>query len=216
MMIFDIILQAVVILVSVFMFLWMQNIPQDLFQKFCERRARSGIQAKRHFVLGAQLLDKARSEKDSSSISSLANSAAEEADKAIALDPRDAAPHILKALALDLQGFRSSAIDALDVALSSMTKKSLSTEERGDALLKRAELRVGLSQASGGGGGNIDSAISDLVESVKLNSKNAKAHLILGQCYEKKDLVDKARNAYEEALRIDPRVKEASARLNSM
>ncbi|GFP88164.1 hypothetical protein PHJA_000960100 [Phtheirospermum japonicum] len=81
----------------------------------------------------------------------------------MSLDPNDATSHILKALVLELQGFRTSALDSLDVALSPMDAKSLSGDERGDALYKRAELRV----AVGGGG-----AVEDLVESVRLKGDN--------------------------------------------
>ncbi|KAL6194555.1 hypothetical protein ACLB2K_035637 [Fragaria x ananassa] len=66
------------------------------------------------------------------------------ADKAIALDSKDAAAHILIALALDTQGFKTSALDAIDVALSPLCKKSLFDAERGDALYKRAEIKISM------------------------------------------------------------------------
>ncbi|KAI7979694.1 hypothetical protein LOK49_Contig274G00003 [Camellia lanceoleosa] len=184
-MVTDIFLQIGLGLITVFMYLWMHNLPQQAFSKLLARRNHSANEAKRHFVKGAQLLaeakSKSRSAIDNSAAASLAKSAADEADKAIAIDPKDAAAHILKALALDLQGFRTSALDSLDVALSPMAAKSLSAEERSDALIKRAELKVGMSQSE-----RVDSAIVDLVESVKLKSDNAIAQCVLGSVMRRK------------------------------
>ncbi|KAI3460074.1 hypothetical protein Pfo_016737 [Paulownia fortunei] len=201
----DLLLQAAIILLTLFMFLFIHDIPQKLFSKLRLLRRRSHLQAKRHFVLGAQLLSQARSSSDRS----LAERAESEADRAISLDPKDAAFHILKALALELQGFKTSALDSLDAALSPLAVKSLSDGERGEALFKRAELRV----AMGGGG-----AVEDLVESVRLKGDNEKAYGLLGDCYEKKGLKEEARKAYENAIRVQPNydsARDALARLVS-
>ncbi|KAK4274181.1 hypothetical protein QN277_017449 [Acacia crassicarpa] len=208
----DLGLQLVMILVMVFMFLHMHDIPRKLFTKF-RLRSRSDIQAKRHFVQGAQLLARARSSKTRSASNSLAKDALAEAEKAIALDPKDAAAYLLKALALDLQGFRTSALDSLDMALSPLAVKSLDVQERGDALLKRAELKMAMNER-----GRVDSALTDLIESVKLNSKNFKAFCLLGKCYEAKKMTEEARTAYEEALKVEPQstvAQEALSRLGS-
>lgn len=208
----DLGLQIVLILVMVFMFLHMHDIPRKLFAKF-RLRSRSDIQAKRHFVQGAQHLERARSSKIRSASNSLAEEAVAEAEKAIALDPKDAAAYLLKAMALDLQGFRTSALDSLDMALSPLAVKSLAVEEKGDALLKRAELKMAMSES-----GLVDSARTDLIESLKLNSKNFKAFCLLGQCYEAKKMKEEARTAYEEALKVEPLstvVQEALSRLGS-
>ncbi|EYU36449.1 hypothetical protein MIMGU_mgv11b018096mg [Erythranthe guttata] len=194
-MLFDILLQVAIFLVLLFMFLFVHEVPQKLISKLRLLTRRSNLQARRHFVIGAQLLSQARS--SSSDFRSLAERAAAEADKAIALDPKEAASHILKALALELLGFKTSALDSLDAALSPLAAKSLSDEERGDALFKRAELRA----AVDGGGG---AAVEDLVESVRLKGDNAKAYGLLGECYEKKGLIDEAQKAYENALRVQP------------
>ncbi|XP_059629777.1 uncharacterized protein LOC132272694 [Cornus florida] len=211
-MVNDILLQAVLILVVVFMFLLMYNVPQKALSKI-SFGSRTNLQAKRHFVQGAQLLEKARSAKDGVAASSLAKSAAEEADKAVGLNPKDAAAHILKALALELQGYKTSALDALDVALSPMAVKSLSDEERGDALFKRAELKVAMSRTE-----RVDSAIADLVDSVKFRTDNPRAFFVSGQCYETKGMTVEAKKAYEDALRVQPMftvAQEALDRLGS-
>jgi len=209
-MVADLVLQASLILVTVFMFLLMHNIPQKLYSKF-RYRNRTAFQAKRHFVLGAKLFAQARSAKDPSAAASLAKSAAEEADRSIALDPKDAAAHILKALALDLQGFKTSALDSLDVALSPLAAKSLSDHEKGDALFKRAELKVLMSRD-----GRVDSAVVDLVESVRLKDDNVMSFCLLGECYEKKEMKEEARKAYENAIRVEPKSKKAQEALDRL
>ncbi|KAJ8551112.1 hypothetical protein K7X08_000482 [Anisodus acutangulus] len=210
----DLLLQATLILVTIFMFLFMYNVPQKFFSKL-RLRNRADMQAKRHFVQGAQLLSQAKSTaaKDRLAATSLAKSAEAQADLAIALDPKDAAAHILKALALDLQGFKTSALDSIDVALSPLAVKSLSEQERADALFKRAELRLAVSRR-----GQVDSVIEDLSESVRLKGDNVKAFCLLGDCYEKKGLKDEAQKAYQEAQKVQPNfapAREALDRLNS-
>ncbi|MFQ6640042.1 hypothetical protein Gotur_016535 [Gossypium turneri] len=64
-----------------------------------------------------------------SSANSLAKQAESEADKAVSLDPKDAAPYTLKAFAVDLQGFKTSGLHSLNVALSPLTAKSLTDKE---------------------------------------------------------------------------------------
>lgn len=196
------------------MFLFMYNVPQKYFSKL-RFRNRADMQSKRHFVQGAQLLSQAKSAavKDRSNAISLAKSAEAQADLAIALDPKDAAAHILKALALDLQGFKTSALDSIDVALSPLAVKSLSEPERADALFKRAQLRLAASRRE-----QIDSVIEDLTQSVRLKGDNVKAFCLLGDCYEKKGLKEEAQKAYQEAQKVQPNfapAREALDRLNS-
>ncbi|KAG6784391.1 hypothetical protein POTOM_010083 [Populus tomentosa] len=208
-MIFDLLLQAGLILLGVFMFLAMHNIPQKFLSKL-RYRNRADLQAKRHFVLGAQLIAQARSPSNSrSTATSLAKQAEDEANKAISLDPKDAASHILKALSLDLQGFRTSALESINVALSPLAVKSLSASEKGDALFKRAELAMGMNRR-----GRVEPAIQDLTEAVKLNKDNAKAFCLLGECYEAKKMIEEAKEAYEEALRLQPELASAKEKLD--
>lgn len=208
-MIADLLIQVLSIVVVVIMFLVMYKIPQKYIAKYRSKLSnKSTFQARRHFIAGAQHLSKAQSTRDLAA----AKLAVEEADKSIALDPRDAASHILKALALDLLGFKTSAIDAIDVALSPLAVKSLADDERGDALYKRAELRNGVS----GKERFEESVVSDLVESVRLKSKNVKAFVLLGECYERKEMKEKAREAYESAIRVDSDNKAAQEALNRL
>ncbi|KAJ1424751.1 Tetratricopeptide-like helical domain superfamily [Sesbania bispinosa] len=211
-MIRDIGLQIVLILIFIFTFLGLHGIPQRLFAKL-RIRNRASIKAKRHFVQGAQLLAQARSSKNRSrsSSNSLAKQAEAEAEKAIALDPKDAASYLLKAMALEIQGFRTSALESLEAALSPLAAGSLADGERGDALLKRAELKIATSQR-----GKVDSALADLTESVKLSPKNPKAWCLLGECYEGNKMEEEAKKAYKEALELEPNLSVAQEALSKL
>uniref|UniRef100_A0A7N1A2C4 Uncharacterized protein n=1 Tax=Kalanchoe fedtschenkoi TaxID=63787 RepID=A0A7N1A2C4_KALFE len=211
-MVADLALQALMILVTVGFFLAMHNIPQTLLAKF-RYRNRPAFQSRRHFVLGAQLLARARSAPSRSSRVSLAAQAASEADAAIALDPADAAAHILKSLALDLQGFKPAALESIEAALSPLTKKSLSDFERGDALFKRAELKIAVGKRA-----RVDSAIDDLTESIKLceDGSKGKAFRLLGECYEMKEMTAEAKAAYENALAASPEMAAAREALERL
>ncbi|XP_022750810.1 uncharacterized protein LOC111299697 [Durio zibethinus] len=207
----DLLLQGAMILVAIFMFLAMHDIPKKIFTRI-RYRDRANFQAKRHFVLGAQLLDQARSSKSRSSSTSLAKQAESEADKAISLDPKDAAAYILKALALDIQGFKTSALDSLNVALSPLASKSLTDKERGDALFKRAELKMTMNRPDS----LVDSAIDDLTEAVDLSADNVKAFCLLGECYEMKKMKAEAKAAFARALEVEPNSKIARAALDRL
>ncbi|KAL3371683.1 hypothetical protein AABB24_008294 [Solanum stoloniferum] len=168
----DLLLQAILILVTIFMFLFMYNVPQKYFSKL-RFRNRGDMQSKRHFVQGAQLLSQAKS----------------------------------------AAGFKTSALDSIDVALSPLAVKSLSEPERADALFKRAQLRLAASRRE-----QVDSVIEDLTQSVRLKGDNVKAFCLLGDCYEKKGLKEEAQKAYQEAQKVQPNfapAREALDRLNS-
>uniref|UniRef100_A0A2N9GD77 Uncharacterized protein n=1 Tax=Fagus sylvatica TaxID=28930 RepID=A0A2N9GD77_FAGSY len=218
-MVADILLQIGLMLIVVFMFLAMHDIPKKVVAKLRSYRNQADVQAKRHFVIGAQTLARARASKTRSTTISLAKEALAEAEKAIELDPKDAAAHILKSLALDLQGFKTSALDSLDVALSPLCAKSLTGNERGDALFKRAELKMAMVTARRGSDAvRVDSVLEDLNQAVSLSSDNAKAFCLLGECYEVKKMGEEAKKAYEDALKVEPRLtvaRDALARLSS-
>ncbi|KAK6154157.1 hypothetical protein DH2020_013796 [Rehmannia glutinosa] len=199
----DVLLQLGILILTLGIFYVLQALPKRAFNKL-RSKARPNNQAHRHFIQGAQFLSRARSTKTRSTAFNLAKSAVNEADKALALEPRDPAAHILKAMAQSLLGHKTSALKSLDSALSPPAVKMLSEREKGDALLKRAELNFVLNRKR-----RVDSAIEDLVEAVGLSPDNAKAFCLLGQCYEIKGLKEKAKDAFEEALRIEPSFKEA-------
>ncbi|EYU39292.1 hypothetical protein ABFS82_11G098100 [Erythranthe guttata] len=199
----EILLQLGILIFSLGIFYVLHSLPKRVFTKL-RSKTRPNNQAHRHFILGAQLLSRARSTKTKSTAFNLAKSAADEADKALALEPRDPAAHILKAMAQGLMGHKTAAVKSLDTALSPPAVKMLSGTEKGDALFKRAELQFEMNRKR-----RVDSAISDLVEAVGLNPDNCKAFCLLGRCYEIKGLKEDAMNAFAAALKIEPGFVEA-------
>ncbi|XP_031482123.1 uncharacterized protein LOC116252163 [Nymphaea colorata] len=216
----ELVVQAGVVVLALLLVAFMNRLPGRGLASILRSRSRTRVQAKRHFVQGAQHLARARAAPaHSSTARSLARDAIDEADRAIALDPRDAASHILKALALDIQGHRSAALRSLDAALLPPAVRSLSAQEKGDAFYKRADLLLSSSSSPPPSSSSsstqgirrrkIDSAVSDLQEAVKLSPKNVRAFCLLGSCYERKGMVDEARQAFEDALQVDPLFAEA-------
>ncbi|GFP99160.1 hypothetical protein PHJA_002059900 [Phtheirospermum japonicum] len=199
----DILLQLGILTLTLTIFYVLHSLPKRAFAKL-RSKARPNNQAHRHFIQGAQFLSRARSTKTKPTALNLAKAAVNEADKALALEPRDPASHILKAMAQSLMGHKTSALKSLDSALSPPAVKMLSEREKGDALCKRAELHIELNRRR-----RVDSAIEDLVEAVELSTDNAKAFCLLGQCFEIKGVRDEAKNAFEKALGIEPNLREA-------
>ncbi|KAJ3676340.1 hypothetical protein LUZ60_003752 [Juncus effusus] len=192
----DAAVQGLVLILAVSLLFFLQSIPARLRRR--RRSSTTSAQAHRHFITGAQLLARARSSSPPSV--SLAKSALSNADLAISLSPRDAAPYILKALTLDLLGRPLPALKSLDTALAPPVVSSLSDRERGDALFKRAELQVKLNGRRTKR--RIDAAVLDLKDAVKLSLDNSKAFVMLGECYEERGEMEEAREAFEAALRI--------------
>ncbi|PIN05865.1 hypothetical protein CDL12_21594 [Handroanthus impetiginosus] len=206
----DVLVQLGILIFTLCIFYVLHSLPKQAFTKL-RSKARSNNQAHRHFIQGAQFLSRARSTKTKSTTFNLAKSAVSEADMALAIEPRDPAAHILKAMAQSLMGHKTAALKSLDTALSPPAVKMLAEREKGDALYIRAELRFELNRKR-----RVDSAIEDLVEAVGLSPDNAKAFCLLGQCYEIRGQRDEAKNAFEAALKIEPDLKEARESLGRL
>uniref|UniRef100_A0A0D6QUD4 Uncharacterized protein n=1 Tax=Araucaria cunninghamii TaxID=56994 RepID=A0A0D6QUD4_ARACU len=220
----DVALQVVVLLVAVAV-MWVMwfGVPRSVAQALKGGGpGRARVDARRHFVKGAQLLGRARASGGGGvgASKAMAREAEAEADRAIALDPADAACHILKALALERQGNSAAALASLDAALEPRVARSLGAWEKSDALLKRAELLLAEEDNSKkrrrrGAAAEV-AAEADLKEAVELNGKNAKALCMLATCYEKKGMAVEARRAFQQALEAEPRFSEAKAGLDRL
>ncbi|KAL3838660.1 hypothetical protein ACJIZ3_023251 [Penstemon smallii] len=199
----DTLIQLSILILTLTIFYLLHGLPKRALTKL-RSKSRSNNQAHRHFIQGAQFLSRSRSTRNKSTSFNLAKSAVNEADKALALDPKDPAAHILKAMAQIVMGHKTAALKSLDLALLPPAVKMLAAREKGDALFKRAELQFGLNKKR-----RVDSAIEDLVEAVGLSPDNGKAFCLLGQCYEVKGLREEAKKAFVEALRVEPGLEEA-------
>uniref|UniRef100_A0A2P2PL75 Uncharacterized protein MANES_13G100500 n=1 Tax=Rhizophora mucronata TaxID=61149 RepID=A0A2P2PL75_RHIMU len=164
-----------------------------------KNRRTASLQTNRHLTQATHFVSRAKATSDVSQSQSLAKNALLEVETAISLAPRDPAPLILKALALDLLRRKSSALRSLDLALSAPRVKLPPGTERGDALFKRAELKLEVNSRR-----RVDSAIEDLEEAVKvkLSGGNDKALCLLGRCYELKGMKDRVEWAFDEASRV--------------
>ncbi|KAL9245610.1 hypothetical protein vseg_019239 [Gypsophila vaccaria] len=194
----DTLVQAALLALTLGIFLIIYNFPKKTLSKLRSNN-RASIQTNRHFLQGAHLLTRARSTRNKATSSALAEAALAEADVALAIQPRNGAAHILRGLVLDLLGRRGAALKSLDAALTTPAVRTLTEREKGDALVKRAEIQLAVNKRR-----RVDSALSDLVEAVGLTRDNSKAHCLLGQCYEIKGAQDEAVKAFHQALELDP------------
>ncbi|VFQ99653.1 unnamed protein product [Cuscuta campestris] len=199
----DVLIHIGVLLFTLGIFYAMYSLPRRAFARI-RLKARSSNQAQQHFIMGAQLLTRARSARSKSNSFKLAKAAAAAADEALVIDPKDPAAYILKAVALDLMGHKAAALKLMDTALSQPAVRELPDRERGEALYKRAEMQVALNRRR-----RVASAVADLEQAVKLSPDNAGAFCLLGRCYEAVGRKDDAQRCFDGALRIEPESAEA-------
>ncbi|XP_024541579.1 uncharacterized protein LOC112350134 [Selaginella moellendorffii] len=159
------------------------------------RKSQQRADCRQHFMAAAHLLARARRQRKEladegrrsrGKSSSLARDAIRECDVAIACDPRDAAPHIVKALALQHLGHLTAALRSLNTALSPPASKSLTESERVEALIKRASISLDAFKTKRG----VKAAIADLEECLALDSSPQSAaadaaRQMLASCYQR-------------------------------
>ncbi|XP_020266860.1 uncharacterized protein LOC109842390 [Asparagus officinalis] len=160
-------IQGLFIVIGIFSIFFLQFLPNrfiSMYRRYRRHRQQNSttIQARHHFIAGAQTLARARSQSPPSQ--TLIKSSISSADLAITLEPRDAAPNIFKALALDLEGYKNPTLKSLDVSISSPQSKTLGPKEKADALIKRAELSLGVGKRRR----RVDQAIEDLTEAMRV------------------------------------------------
>ncbi|KAJ7953513.1 Tetratricopeptide repeat-containing domain [Quillaja saponaria] len=201
----EIVLQLAALVLTLAMFFTIHRLIKQGSQTKLRSKNRATHQFNRHLVQGSHVLARARSNPHRARSLAYAKNALIEADEALSLSPKDPAAHILKASALELMGHQTAALKSLDSALLSPMVKSLSERQREEALVKRAQLKLAVNRRR-----RVDSAIEDLVQATSLSDgTNSKAMCLLGQCFEWKGMTEKAKEAFERALGLEPESVEA-------
>ncbi|XP_039158116.1 uncharacterized protein LOC104420296 [Eucalyptus grandis] len=200
----DLLLQFAILVSSLAMLVFaVRRLSAPPSPKLRTKTRSAAAEPSRHSLRASALLARARSSPTHhahrAQAPTLARAALAEAEAAISQAPKDAAPHVLKALALDTLGRRSSALRWLDAALSAPRARSLSGSERAEALARRAELKLGMGRRR-----RAESAVEDAREAVRVGPGEAAAWRVLGECCEREGLAAEAAAAFEEALRIEP------------
>lgn len=84
----------------------------------------------------------------------------------------------------------------------------LSPEERADALVFRAEMKLEVNRRR-----RVESAMEDIVEAIGLSGgeecENLEALCLLGKCYEWKGMREEAKNMFQKVLDFEPDSVEA-------
>ncbi|XP_020218146.1 uncharacterized protein LOC109801478 [Cajanus cajan] len=210
-MVTEAMLQLGILILTLSLFFIMHNIRNQITRPTNRTRTRNNNRQpdpNRHLAQASRHLARARS---TSHRAHHAKTALMETDRALSVWPRDPWAHILRAQALQLMGHRAAAIKSLDAALSSPAAKSLSAAERAGALVRRAELKVGVNRRR-----RVDSGIEDLVEAVGLSGNDSEALCLLGKCYEWKGMKSEAEDAFQKVLEIDPDSEEARTGLDRL
>jgi len=137
-----------------------------------------------------------------------AKNALSETHQALSISPKDPSVHILRAKALHLMNHRTAAIKSLDTAFSLPSAKMLSPEERADALVFRAEMKLEVNRRR-----RVESAMKDVVEAIRVSGgeecENLEAMCLLGKCYEWKGMREEAKKLFQKVLDFEPDSVEA-------
>ncbi|RDX91884.1 hypothetical protein CR513_26059, partial [Mucuna pruriens] len=198
-------LQLGILILTLSLFFVMHNIRSQTTQlRNRNRNKNQQHEPNRHLAQASRHLARARS---ISHRAQHAKSALVEIDQALSIWPRDPRAHILRAQALQFMNHRAAAIKSFDAALSLPAAKSLSTAERANALVRRAEMKVAVNRRR-----RVDSAIEDLVDAVGISGgqgSELEALCLLGKCYEWKGMKDEAKDAFQKVLEVEPDSVEA-------
>ncbi|KAL1365485.1 hypothetical protein HN51_013513 [Arachis hypogaea] len=193
-------LQVGILILTLSLFLVMTYLRnQTLHARTRARNRDPKPEANRHLAQASRLLALARPRD--------AKAALTEADRALSLNPREPTAHILRARALRIMGHHAAALRSMDSALWPPAVRLLSTEDRADALVERAELKLAVNRRR-----RIDSAVEDLIAAVELSEGervDSEALCLLGKCYESKGMKDKAKEAFRKVLDVEPDSIEA-------
>ncbi|XP_031287629.1 uncharacterized protein LOC116146366 [Pistacia vera] len=197
----EIMVQVALLILSLLIIYYIYHFSKQNLPKL-PTQTRTTFQIDRHLAEATRLLNRAKSTPDKSKSQTAAKHALTEAQMAISLNPRDPKPHILKANILEFMGHQRSALSLLDSALRQPRVKALAARERGELLVKRAELKLSVNKRR-----RVDSAVEDLKEAVKLSEGGCdyKIYYLLSECYEFKGLREEAKKwAIKEALKVGP------------
>jgi tetratricopeptide (TPR) repeat protein len=191
------IIQLGILILTLSIFFLMHYLRNQTTQsKTRTRNKNHKTEPNRHMNQASRHLNRARS---TTKKAEHAKNALIEADQALSLTPRDPSVHILRARALHIMNHRTAAIRSLNIALSLPAAKLLSPEERADALVFRAEMKLEVNRRR-----RVESAMEDVVEAINVSGEECEnldsMMCLLGKCYEWKGMKEEAKNLFQKVL----------------